>query len=508
LVENEILERKDSYSTKEHQSKSYRIHESYFSGNIEYSSTSYSNSSLNSNDTIVLSNIPLYNSVPYLWRKNEKASLKQSRINIPLTKKAHELGIYAYPFSEMLNKRRKNAANCATYKTGLKKQVIHDMVDTLEIDFMKILETTNEVVSKISYNDFKIDAEVEASSFEVYNRFTGTTHWMTKAGAIKMAHKTGGILIQDKQKYYIDDLDRYIETKKRNILISYTTSVTALRKHIYYINRNPTNYRLDTIFTSMCSHTLDIIKQDNNLIEIDLVNSQYAIFANWLMTHDCYKQNDVKLFCSLSIEGKLYEHIHHELKLNDRKQAKKIMMVVAFSSPKFNSNRKTEFKELFPNVYQFIADYNKRNNDKFAVCLQNKESKIFIDGLMNILIRKGYFVLTKHDSLIIREKDRVEIQQLVKDYFDVINFKATIKCGEETIHNGVLDTQILDQTDKEYKCQRTETVQVNELPEQQPEIDEYEGFTEEEIAFMKELDISKKKREADATFRKCFVNHT
>jgi hypothetical protein len=469
LVGNNIIEVNNYYSTTNHTTKSYRIHGSYMSCDIQYSSTSFSDSSYISDSTIVLTDYPIYSSVPIMLPDFKRLPLKHSEVNFSLTKKMHDLGLSAYPFLKMHPSLPKSISKPVRYNKRLEKETIADMFDSLMIDYKKILENNDEVVNKISYNSFKIGSEVDGTYFEVYNRIFGTTQWMTKVGAIITAQKIGATLIQDKNNYYIDELDRYVETKKRNMLISYNTTITALKKRIYSINRNPTNYRLDTIFTSMCSHTLDIIKQDNNLIEIDLVNSQYAIFANWLMEQDCYNQNDVKLFCSLAIEGKLYEYIHHELKLEDRKQAKKIMMVVAFSSPKFNSNQKTQFKELFPNVYQFIADYNKQNDGRFAVCLQNKESKIFIDGLMNILIRKGYFVLTKHDSLIIREKDRVEIQQLVKDYFDVINFKATIKCGEETSHNGVLDTQIPDQTDKEYKCQAIESKQKNELREQQNE---------------------------------------
>lgn len=454
LIDNQIIEVNGAYSVKNHVSKSFRIHESYFSGSMEYSSTSYSDSSYLSNISIPITTVySPYLFTPYMLPDFKRLSLEHCRIDFTLSRKAQNLGVSAYPYLKKSLLLPESSTNSVTYISELSKESITDSFDFLSIDFNRILKKTNEVVSAISYNSFKIGSEVEGSYFEVYNRISATSQWMTKVGASVAAQKFGATLIQDKDKYYIDDLDRYIETKKRNILVSYNTSVTALRKRIYSVNRNWTNYRLDSVFTSMCAQTLEVIKEDNSLVEIDLVNSQYAIFANWLMSDECYREADVRFFCRLAINGGLYEFIMEKLGLESRKQAKKIMMVVAFSSHRFNSTQKNQFKELFPNVYQFISNFNKKSDGRFAVWLQNKESRIFIDGLLNILVAKGYFVITKHDSLIIKEDDREAIIDIVNTYFQLINFKAAVKCGDETYQNGVPDTQILDETEKEYECQ-------------------------------------------------------
>jgi len=341
------------------------------------------------------------------------------------------------------------------------------MISSLSIDYSGIIAKTIEVVNSIDASKFKVDGKVEFDTFEVYNRFNNISSFMTKSQALSLARKNGWSLIQDKYHFYIDDLDRYIETKKKNIYSHYMMTVEALRKGIYYINRNNTNHRLDTVFTSMCSETLNIIKEDNDLIEIDLVNSQFAILSDWLMNESCYQYDDVKLFCKSSINGKLYDDIARDIK-KERNHAKKMMMIVCFSSNLFNSSIKKQFSNLFPNVHDFIQRYKKEETNKFkstlseeqlndkkfkknqsrnfAIRLQKKESEIFIDGLMKLLLDQGFFVLTKHDSLIIKKEDKEAVIQIVLDYFKLINFKATIKVEDEVIYNEVLDTQIQDET--------------------------------------------------------------
>jgi hypothetical protein len=429
LITNNIVEVINPYKVKEF-SKKYRINFKYYNTKDSFSSLSYSDRSISTDSIpIHLSNNIHSNvlSVATLSHHFQNIDLSSLRIGIP----------------------------------EVKKKVITDMIGSLDIDYSAIIAKTIEVVNNIDASKFKVDNGVEFDTFEVYNRFNNISSFMTKSQALSLTRKNGWSLIQDKYNFYIDDLDRYIETKKKNIYSHYMMTVEALRKGIYYINRNDTNYRLDTIFTSMCSDTLNIIKEDNGLIEIDLVNSQFAILANWLIDEDCYQFDDVKSFCKSSIDGMLYDDIAKDIK-KVRSHAKKMMMIVCFSSNLFNSALKKQFKNLFPNVHDFIQGFKKSETDKFkstltedqlsdkkfkknqsrnfAITLQKRESKIFIDGLMKLLLDQGFFVLTKHDSLIIKNEDREAVVQIILNYFKIINFKATVKVEDELIRNSVSDT--------------------------------------------------------------------
>jgi hypothetical protein len=54
--------------------------------------------------------------------------------------------------------------------------------------------------------------------------------------------------------------------------------------------------------------------------------------------------------------------------------------------------------------------------------------------------------------LVIRREDKDVVVNIVKTYFDIINFKSSIKVEGELIQNGVLGTQILVKTENEYEC--------------------------------------------------------
>lgn len=427
LVQNNIIECSDYYSKNKAQSYSYRINPNYFdlsnSDVSNYSNVSYVDISSSTSSIYILpiSSIQLY--TPYMLPVLDKVNRNDLKINIQT----------------------------------IQKDVIYDMIDTLSIDYNRIIDKTKEIVQGISVNSFKVDTEIEETYFEVYNRVTNRSYYTTKAAALAYIGKSGHSLIQDKDNFYIEDLDKYVEVKKKNILNSYLTTVKALQKRIYNVSRNNTNNRMDTVFTSMCKYTLDIIKEDNDLIEIDLVNSQFAILANWLMKESCYQNDEVKLFCKLAINGGLYENLAAQLELT-RAQSKKMMMSVCFSSHKSHSDLKSKFEKIFPTVHNFIQEF-KSSSDKssaFAIRLQNMESKIFIDGLMTQLIEKKYFHLTKHDSLIVKMDDKDAIVKLLQDYFDTIQFKATIKIEDELVHSGGIDSlnqdeiiQMTDNTQKE-----------------------------------------------------------
>jgi len=110
-----------------------------------------------------------------------------------------------------------------------------------------------------------------------------------------------------------------------------------------------------------------VVKQDNDLEEIDLINSQYAILAYLMQRDGVYDtKKDFLLFRELVREGTLYEYIQEYFQLGHRSVAKNMMMAVAFSSYRTNTSEKLQFKELFPSVVKFIDDYKRSCVPEFA----------------------------------------------------------------------------------------------------------------------------------------------
>lgn len=64
------------------------------------------------------------------------------------------------------------------------------MIDTLSINYNRIIEKIKEVVGGISVKSFKVDHEIEETYFEVYNRITNRTYHTTKDAALAYVYQS------------------------------------------------------------------------------------------------------------------------------------------------------------------------------------------------------------------------------------------------------------------------------------------------------------------------------
>jgi hypothetical protein len=176
----------------------------------------------------------------------------------------------------------------------------------------------------------------------------------------------------------------------------------------------------------MASILVDAICLQNDLIQIDLSNSQFVLLTNLLKSH--LNASDYKLFKQLSVSGKLYNYIASNLSLRSAKNGKSLMFEVMFSSRRNNSAYKKKIKELFPSVVGWIDDYKETHGDnQFSIMLQRIESDLFIDNILKRVKKLKYFCLTKHDSLIIKRSDYEAILNIVKEEFNMIGLEYTLK---------------------------------------------------------------------------------
>lgn len=294
---------------------------------------------------------------------------------------------------------------------------------TLSIDAEKLTKITVNKLAKLSISDFNVNGEIEAPAVKV--KYKDKWIYLKTVDAIDLAKEEGKSLIQDKGNYYMENEINFLTRKVNNIYNSYSEVISKLDKKYYYANRNFTNNRLDTNITSMCSEFMQVIKEDNDLVELDMSNSQFAILSHILPDLDTV---DYRLFKALSFSGELYGYIKTKLNLDTLKEAKNITFQVLFGKENQRTQGIKDFSELFPSVLKWINNYKSENGYKdFSVMLQKEEAKMFVDEIYREIKREKLFCLTKHDSLIIRREDLEEVQEFVDEYFDSICFEGTLR---------------------------------------------------------------------------------
>jgi hypothetical protein len=240
-----------------------------------------------------------------------------------------------------------------------------------------------------------------------------------------------------------------------------------------YFSRNTTNNRIDTNITALKSYFKRYIISDQILYSFDLKNSQPVIFNVILnlinkeimkddLTHalfygnthlkelvtQCSKgfEKDQKLVIQLQQEienykkytgnGTWYNHLadiyneYYRTDYFDRDKAKTMWMALAYSSNRsvrYNP-MKVAFEKKYPQITSILKTFKRKNYKNLAIVLQQIESNIFIDQLAVRLIENGIVPLTIHDSIIIRENDLTNAQEIMNQVLqDNIGFVPVIQ---------------------------------------------------------------------------------
>jgi len=375
-----------------------------------------------------------YFNVRYTKRYNEWLN-KLIQAKIIISNDSYKIGEYCKSYC--INNKYINDINSiiiivpTILNNSIKKREIkytERCLNSVFIDYEKLKKTIDFHVNKIAINNFRINENIKENVFEVTikDKNFEQTYYTTKDKAVIKAKELNKDLIQDKNRFLIIDRDFFIKLKKDAYSFSYNNSLDSLANKKYHIGRNQTNDRLDSNFTNLCRVLVDEICEDNNLMQIDLKNSQFAVLS-YLLPENLKENKDVLEFCEMAEKGRLYEYVQAELDLKERKDAKQLTFEVLFSSQNNKSYGIKMFRNRFPNLMNWIDKYKKDNGyENFAIMLQKKESEIFIDGIYKNIIRSKVWSLTKHDSVICKSGDYDKVKQIMEDYFDKIKFKGTL----------------------------------------------------------------------------------
>lgn len=300
-----------------------------------------------------------------------------------------------------------------------------DDMHSLKINYDELYKIVNDKVNNTTIESlgYSVDDNKLKSSLKVNgigNKYYTNTY-MKRSQLVSISGKNNYTIIQTPEGCYLDDLGHFLNKKKFSIYLSYLNSLDSLKNKNYRVNRNDTNKRLDTNLTNLYSELVDEICRQNDLVQIDLSNSQFC-FLSYLLKKKL-DTPDNTLFRSLSYGGELYSYVKDKLKLKSLKESKLLMFSLLFSSEKNTTHEKKILKSLFPSVIDWVDRFKKENGYKrFSVKLQNIESYLFIDVLLNKIKSQKLFCLTKHDSLIIKRKDYQQVMEIVTNTSNEICF--------------------------------------------------------------------------------------
>jgi hypothetical protein len=350
------------------------------------------------------------------------ATSKSYRVNPDML--TGDLKVVAYE-----NKRRRRHENRVIIK-GLNytDEVLEDL-RSLKLDKTALLCATDEHIDGIRRKSFSVDEEISKKSVQLLNDPHFFKGHRSRENAIKLAHQRGLQLIQDKKKYFIADVESYVQTKRSYTRDSYQYSIESLCAGVLYARRAHTNNRLHHNLTELPKPLLHVIKLANDLVEIDMRNSQYALLA-YALQEDNVNTEDALSFRQHAGDGNLYEYMMQVFGTS-RAEVKEMMMQVCFSKDKATSPEKKLFRTHFPTVAKYVSDVKKAKGYKqVAINLQLIESGLFIDTLYPQIKGKFGFSIPKHDSFIVRRREADGILADIQEITDGADFKCKFKIGD------------------------------------------------------------------------------
>jgi len=329
---------------------------------------------------------------------------------------------FNYTYSEELNRIRINRNESHRFYKNL---------SNLKIDFNKLELLAQESIDKISIDNFTTNNNLfwsGAKEVETITPLGSRKAFISRAAAVRDAISLNMDLIQGGNGIKIMDAKEFIAQKKLFKRAYFKNCIEALKDpNTIYAKRNKTNNRLDTNFTSFPSVLLEEIYLQNDILEIDAVNSQPALLA-YILEQEGVVGDDVDIFIEAAYNGEFYEYMSNKLGV-DRAKAKAITFEVLFSSSIVNSDEKSLFKSCFPIVWEYIKHIKSSSGDKdaFSVKLQRLESEIFIDKILLPLSEREIQLFSKHDSIACYSKDYSDVLEHITNTYQELSFRGTLK---------------------------------------------------------------------------------
>lgn len=312
--------------------------------------------------------------------------------------------------------------------------IIERKINDITIDTLHINDSVKDSTLR-----FRIDMNGDYYGFKDKSGRFNT--YFSRDYVIKLAKERNMDLIQAKDSYYVMNINDFIVKYKQMLNSSYVYQIEQLCNGIFRASINDTNGRMDTSLTNLCSELKDQIYADNDMIELDFVNSQYTFFVNWIEsdnikdsqyynTKTLKKSDDFKRFKELVLNGELYEGIQKICGFKSRSEAKTAMFHITFASQDLKSENKELVRQAFPEVINWIDSYKLSYGYKsFSVKLQNLESNLFIQKIFKRVTKRFITskICTVHDSIAMSSDIFNEVKTMIDDMLKKENFNYKFK---------------------------------------------------------------------------------
>ena len=238
----------------------------------------------------------------------------------------------------------------------------------------------------------------------------------------KLHHEEALKLIEDQYKTNIglaltDDARNRANRKYTSRLSSVLAIHNGKNNKTLKFSKNSANNRIDTNLTFLASELRQFIVGYEDMVYLDLKNSQPVMFTILLKEH--YKDADTALkleiddYCKHTTQGVWYERLQ-ELYGKTRDECKDIWMCIAYSKNTSYLQDKSIFKKAYPGINAIIESYKEKNHIDFSVKLTKLESSIFIDGICRELVSQGIVPFTVHDAVIVPNEDKERTIEIMK----------------------------------------------------------------------------------------------
>lgn len=187
-----------------------------------------------------------------------------------------------------------------------------------------------------------------------------------------------------------------------------------------FFKRNKTNNRVDTNLTSLKSELKQFILNDDELYQIDIVNSQPFMLSLYLKSFG--DNEEIRKYSEWTKGGTFYENIELSYynktgKILTRKEIKNLMFCIYYSKNNSYKKEKEIFKSIFPYIYSIIEKEKEIKHNQFAIKMQLLESEICIDIISMILDTENIRYFTIHDAWVVRKEDINRVSNIINEEF-------------------------------------------------------------------------------------------
>jgi hypothetical protein len=254
------------------------------------------------------------------------------------------------------------------------------------------------------------------------------------------------LIINDKGKALSDILHRYMV---------YTTRINAINDGFLFFKRNETNGRLDTNLTSLPSFLRPYIISTENLVNVDIRNSQPYFLYTLIRRCPDIPDNELALYGDLVVNGKFYEYMVEHYKITTgysrtRPQLKDMLYKIFFSKIESYASYKHFFGSLFPSIMSYINKTNEERHNTLAIQLQTMESSTILDVIMPLLEANNIRPYTIHDSFVCTESESLELKNLFTEKLIELYGIAPSLHMDYLVPPEIEEEELIEQWDDEF----------------------------------------------------------